>query len=157
MDHEYVKKKLHIQKIKNCFKRLDGIEFIDIVDMAENKKLSALEQKYFPSIYSCDKQSDSKLQKRASGEELVRWIQSQANLKDHKEYYVRCSGTWVHLIVEDMVSGIKSLWNLPTHLGNPQSHGFILIDEDAKTMIEVGSDSRDEYHYLLDRYTFKSA
>lgn len=155
MEENFIKRKLHIQKVKNCIENLDGIELICILKEDENQKLSTIKQEYFPYInsYSYAKKPDSKMNYNATEKQLYQWIKAQTYLNSHKKYYFYCSGVWMQIYIRDIDLGIKSLWYHNKYLGYPQSYGFVFVDEEIENMIEIGSDSRDEYHYLYDMYS----
>ncbi len=59
----------------------------------------------------------------------------------------------MQIYIRDIDLGIKSLWYHNKYLGYLQSYGFVFVDEEIENMIEIGSDSRDEYRYLYDMYS----
>ena len=60
-------------------------------------------------------------------------------LNENNEYFFFC-GIWL---------AVPSLW---MHDGN--TRGFLLAETDLSRMLEAGSDSRDEYHYLIDIWDY---
>lgn len=153
MNTDILKRKLHLQKVRNCLANLKGVEIIRILENNEHKKLFSIEQKYFPYIYSLDKTPDSILSCRTSEKELLKWIEAQTGIQSHKNYYFHCSCIWVEIQITEIEIGIKSLWKHAQYLGQQYSYGFILVDGQVENMIEVGFDSRDEYNYFYDRYS----
>lgn len=153
MDKDILKRKLHLQKVRNCLANLKGVEVIRFLENSEHKKIFSIEQKYFPYIYSLDKIPDSILSYRTPEKEVIEWIKSQTEIQSHKSYYFRCSGVWVEIQITEIEIGIKSLWKHAQYLGQQYGYGFILVDEQMENMIEVGFDSRDEYKFFYDRYS----
>ena len=150
MNRDSLKRKLHSQKVRNCISKPNGVEIVRI-RLGPCRELS-VEQKYFPYIYSLDKEPDSILSCHASEQHLMEWIQLQTGLQPNTTYYFRCSGVWVEIRLNVIETGIKSLWNHAQYWGQQHSHGFLFVDEPIEHMVEVGFDSRDEYNYFYDRY-----
>ena len=69
-------------------------------------------------------------------------------LKEHNEYFFFC-GIWCRIKLLDLRLAVPSLW---MHDGN--TRGFLLAETDLSRMLEAGSDSRDEYHYLIDIWDY---
>ena len=65
-------------------------------------------------------------------------------LNENNEYFFFC-GIWCRIKLLDLRLAVPSLW---MHDGN--TRGFLLAETDLSRMLEAGSDSRDEYHYLID-------
>lgn len=153
MDKDILKRKIHLQKVRNCLKNLNGVDVVCFLENTEHEKLFAVEQKYFPSVYSLDKTPDAILSCYTSEKEVIEWIKSHTGIQPHKNYYFRCSDVWVKIQIAEVETGIKSLWEHEQYLGHQYSYGFILVDEKIEKMIEVGFDSRDEYNYFYDSYS----
>lgn len=152
MNKDILKRKLHLQKVRNCLANLKGIEVVRFLEDNEQEKIYSVEQQYFPYIYLLDKTPDSILNYRTPEKEVIEWIESQTDLQSHKSYYFRCSGVWVEIKITEIKMGIESLWKHAQYLGQKHTYGFILVDEQIENMIEVGFDSRDEYNFCYDRY-----
>ena len=69
-------------------------------------------------------------------------------LNENNEYYFYC-GIWCRIKLLDLRLAVPSLW---MHDGN--TRGFLLAETDLSRMLETGSDSRDEYHYLIDIWDY---
>ena len=70
-------------------------------------------------------------------------------LNENNEYFFFC-GIWCRIKLLDLRLAIpSSLW---MHDGN--TRGFLLAETDLSRMLEAGSDSRDEYHYLIDIWDY---
>ena len=69
-------------------------------------------------------------------------------LNENNEYFFFC-GIWCRIKLLDLRLAVPSLW---MHDGN--TRGFLLAETDLSRMLEVGSDSRDEYHYLIDIWDY---
>ena len=69
-------------------------------------------------------------------------------LNENNEYFFFC-GIWCRIKLLDLRLAVPSLW---MHDGN--TRGFLLAETDLSRMLEAGSDSRDEYHYLIDIWNY---
>ena len=69
-------------------------------------------------------------------------------LNENNEYFFFC-GIWCRIKILDLRLAVPSLW---MHDGN--TRGFLLAETDLSRMLEAGSDSRDEYHYLIDIWDY---
>ena len=69
-------------------------------------------------------------------------------LNENNEYFFFC-GIWCRIKLLDLRLAIPSLW-----LHNGNTKGFLLAETDLSRMLEAGSDSRDEYHYLIDIWNY---
>ena len=69
-------------------------------------------------------------------------------LKENNEYFFFC-GIWCRIKLLDLRLAVPSLW---MHDGN--TRGFLLAETDLSRMLEASSDSRDEYHYLIDIWDY---
>ncbi len=69
-------------------------------------------------------------------------------LNENNEYFFFC-GIWCRIKLLDLRLAGPSLW---MHDGN--TRGFLLAETDLSRMLEAGSDSRDEYHYLIDIWDY---
>lgn len=59
MDKDILKRKLHLQKVRNCLANLKGVEVVRFCGNDEHEKIYSIEQKYFPHIYFLEKTQDS--------------------------------------------------------------------------------------------------
>lgn len=69
-------------------------------------------------------------------------------LNENNEYFFFC-GIWCRIKLLNLRLAVPSLW---MHDGNTRS--FLLAETDLSRMLEAGSDSRDEYHYLIDIWDY---
>ena len=69
-------------------------------------------------------------------------------LNENNEYFFFC-GIWCRIKLLDLRLAVPSLW---MHDGN--TRGFLLAETDLSRMLEAGSDSQDEYHYLIDIWDY---
>ena len=69
-------------------------------------------------------------------------------LNENNEYFFFC-GIWCRIKLLDLRLAVPSLW---MHDGN--TRGFLLAETDLSRMLEAGSDSRDEYQYLIDIWDY---
>lgn len=69
-------------------------------------------------------------------------------LNENNEYFF-FFGIWCRIKLLDLRLAVPSLW---MHDGN--TRGFLLAETDLSRMLEAGSDSRDEYHYLIDIWDY---
>ena len=69
-------------------------------------------------------------------------------LNENNEYFFFC-GIWCRIKLLDLRLAVPSLW---MHDGN--TRGFLLAETDLSRMLEASSDSRDEYHYLIDIWDY---
>ena len=69
-------------------------------------------------------------------------------LNENNEYFFFC-GIWCRIKLLDLRLAVPSLW---MHDGN--TRGFLLAETNLSRMLETGSDSRDEYHYLIDIWDY---
>ena len=69
-------------------------------------------------------------------------------LNENNEYFFFC-GIWCRIKLLDLRLAVPSLW---MHDGN--TRGFLLAETDLSRMLEAGSDSRDEYHYLINIWDY---
>ena len=69
-------------------------------------------------------------------------------LNENNEYFFFC-GIWCRIKLLDLRLAVPSLW---MHDGN--TRGFLLAETDLSRMLEAGSDSRAEYHYLIDIWDY---
>ncbi len=75
-------------------------------------------------------------------EQICKWIIDTLKLSPKTKYFIHC-GVWAEIEILDTAIAVQSLWTV-------FSHNFLLIKSDLSTITEVGTDSSDEYHYLID-------
>ena len=69
-------------------------------------------------------------------------------LNENNEYFFFC-GIWCRIKLLDLRLAVPSLW-----MHDGYTRGFLLAETDLSRMLETGSDSRDEYHYLIDIWDY---
>ena len=69
-------------------------------------------------------------------------------LKENNEYFFFC-GIWCRIKLLDLRLAVPSLL-----MHDGYTRGFLLAETDLSRMLETGSDSRDEYHYLIDIWDY---
>lgn len=137
MDKDILKRKLHLQKIRNCLANLNGIEVVCFCENSEHEKIYSIEQKYFPHIYLQNKTPDSILSNRTPEAEVIEWIESKTEIQSYKNYYFRCLGVWVKIQITEAKMGIQSLRKRTQYFGMQHSYGFILVDEQMGNMKDI--------------------
>ena len=69
-------------------------------------------------------------------------------LNENNEYFFFC-GIWCRIKLLDLRLAVPSLL-----MHDGYTRGFLLAETDLSRMLEAGSDSRDEYHYLIDIWDY---
>lgn len=136
--------KIAIQSTKNMLKQLTGIDVLKIYENKENQELNKLYSAYC-STYDYNDAPYSKLPYHSSEEKVCQWLIEIMELKKQGEYFFLCGQLWCKIKIIDLDKAVLSLWRY-----NKDSKGFLLAELDFSRIIECGSDSRDEYHYLID-------
>lgn len=137
-----------VQAAKNKLKQMPGIEALSIIGLNENPRLNEMFSAY-SSTYGNDVEPYSRLSFYSPVEMVYFWIAETMGLKEHNEYFFFC-GLWCRIKLLDLRLAVPSLW---MHDGN--TRGFLLAETDLSRMLETGSDSRDEYHYLIDIWNYR--
>lgn len=109
MDKDILKRKLHLQKVRNCLANLKGVEVVRFCGNDEHEKIYSIEQKYFPHIYFLEKTQDLIINIRTPEEKVIEWIESQTEIQSHVNYYFPCSGVWVEIQITEIIVGIESV------------------------------------------------
>lgn len=146
VDREKLQTKVRFQKTKNLIFSIEGIRVIDY------KEQNKLDKEYLQKVkyYSMDKTADSKISAQSNDDEIVDWIYTLMNFQIGQIWYLWVNGFLVKIQFLDIRTAIRSLWKSI----DPNSKGFVLIDENRNTMYEFGNDSRDEENFLFDKYLF---
>lgn len=135
--------KIAIQTAKNTLNQLSGIDVLHVYEDQENQDLNELYAAY-TSTYSYNVPPYSKLPYHSSEENIYSWLIETIELKEQGEYFLLC-GLWSKIKILDLQCAVPSLWH-----HNKNTKGFLLAETDLSRIMECGSDSRDEYHYLID-------
>ncbi len=100
------------------------------------------------STFADDPEPYSKLHYKSSEEQIYSWIIDTMELKEQREYYYYC-GLWSKIKLLDLKCAVAALWRSEKNVS-----GFLLAETDLSRVMECGLDSRDEYHFLIDIWTF---
>ena len=139
-----MKQKMDLQKAKNivsCIRGISVIDFFESSGILDWDKLREL------GYYSNDKIPQSKITMQSSDDEVVDWIINEISIKNNCIIYVLIGNFLVKINIENIEMSIHDLWI--------KCNGFSFVDEDLKVIYDFGSDSRDEYNYLYDRYELR--
>lgn len=147
-----LEQKLKVQRVKNVLKQLKGIEILELYEKDEKEALNAVLEKYVPIQCSVHTVPFSRISNSASDAEVYQWIISEFSLAEGQIFYYFCEEVWVRIRIIDLQAAVSSMWRyeVPGSYVPGITVGFLLVDETLSTIMEVGSDSRDEYHYLID-------
>lgn len=146
--------KIQMQKAKNKLKRLDGVCILKIFENDEGDTLNEILSGYHPTMSSIP---HGKISFKASKTEIFIWIIAEMHLEYGQEYFFLCDGIWVKIKIIDLQAAVKSLWE--HGIDKSENYklgtvGFLLVDADMNCVMEAGSDSRDEYNYLIDIWKY---
>ena len=136
-----------VQAAKNKLKQMSGISILEILEQNENPGLNEMFSAY-TTTFGNDIEPYSKLSYPSPAETFYSWLIGTMELKENNEYYFYC-GIWCRIKLLDLRLAVPSLL---MHDGN--TRGFLLAETDLSRMLETGSDSRDEYHYLIDIWDY---
>ena len=126
---------------------MSGISILELLEQNENPGLNEMFSAY-TTTFGNDIEPYSKLSYQSPAETVYSWLIGTMDLKENDEYYFYC-GIWCRIKLLDLRLAIPSLW-----LHNGNTKGFLLAETDLSRMLEAGSDSRDEYHYLIDIWNY---
>jgi hypothetical protein len=135
--------KIAIQSTKNMLKQLSGIDVLKIYENNENQELNELYLAYC-SRYDYNEEPYSQISYDCSEEEIYQWLIDIMELKQ-EEYFFLCNQLWCKIKMIDLYGAVSSLWK-----SHKNTKGFLLAEIDLSRIIDCGSDSRDEYNYLID-------
>ncbi len=135
--------KIAVQSAKNTLKQISGICVLEIYEENENHDLNELYSAYTVT-YGYNEKPYSKLPYNSSEEKISSWLIDTMGLKEQREYFLFC-GLWSRVKILDIKQAVSALWR-----HNKNCTGFLLAEIDLSRILECGSDSRDEDHYLID-------
>ena len=92
--------------------------------------------------------ADSKISHCSNDSEILDWIYKLMDFQIDQIWYIWLNGFLVRIQILNIKAAIMGLWN---NIDSRHKH-FVLINENRNMMYEFGSDSRDEYNYLFDKY-----
>ena len=147
-----LEKKKKLQKTRNMLKKLDGVEILYVYEECNDSKLKIIADSLwnhtFTGQYSNTKSPDSKIRRDSGDLDIYKWIKEVTKLKTNQIVFLFYNGVLVKIQIADVDNAIQTMWNRI----DERSKGFLILSENMDTLLEVGSDSRDEMHYLFDEY-----
>ncbi|HAJ97707.1 MAG TPA: hypothetical protein DCO72_08230 [Ruminococcus sp.] len=145
LDRELLQKKLQFQKVKNELVQVNGISVLEILDFDS----FGWNADFLRNIgyTSSTRQPDSLMDVNANETEIFAWVRSKMQIENGAVFYLLCGQFWAEIQIINAEKAIPDLWH-----GSGLTCGFTLLTEDKKTLLDIGLDSRDESHYLWDRY-----
>ena len=143
-DKQLLQKKILLQKTKNLMAKIDGIKILGYEEqnIFDDRMLRSI------GFYNGEKTPDAAIAYSSDEESIVNWIIDNLGFEADESCCLWVQGFLVRIRILDIRAAVESLWNEL----NPNSKGFVLSTHDYKTMLEFGSDSRDEYSVLFDKY-----
>ncbi|MBD5090065.1 MAG: hypothetical protein HDT30_14880 [Clostridiales bacterium] len=144
-------RKKAMQNAKNRLKYINGqgLEVLEIFGEDTKPALEEVFSEYRATHFSFDISADYKISTDAPQEQIYAWIIEKFQLHEGKKYFLlEEGGIWATTKINNVYEAVKSMW---IH----KDKNFILVDMESKKVLEVGNDSRDEDHYLIDIYITK--
>lgn len=137
MDKTVLEKKKQLQRVKNRIAAFSGLEIFDF------------EEKYLDEIvdmecYRNKTLPEDKIRFDSNMQDIINWIIDNTPFHDESEIFLLVDSYCVHARILSRNEAYTSIWRT--------THSITLISDDWRYMYEFGSDSRDEYHYLFDKY-----
>lgn len=152
VDRMLLEKKKKLQETRNMLKKLDGVEILYVYEECNDSKLKIIADSLwnhtFTEYYSNTKSPDSKIRMDSGNLDIYKWIKEVTKLKTNQIVFLFYNGVLVKIQIADVDNAIRTMWNRI----DERSKGFLILSENMDTLLEVGSDSRDEMHYLFDEY-----
>lgn len=144
VDRELLQKKKILQQTKNIFSEIEGIRVLNYTEQ------NIFDKNYLQSIdfYNTAKEADSKIAYFSEESEIIEWIIGLVDFETARIWYLWVYDYLVRVQILDIRMAVQNLWEYI----NPDSKGFVLIDENKTIMYEFGNDSRDEDNILFDKY-----
>jgi len=145
---ETMQQKLLLQKTKNLMAQVDGVKILqyDEQGIPDDSTLRSI------GFYSSEKIPEAKIAMQSDENAIVDWIISLLDSENVRTGDICCLWDGAFLVkmeILDMRAAVSSLWQCLR--ANHKS--LVLITSDGETMLDFGSDSRDEYNILFDKYT----
>lgn len=135
--------KQSIQFAKRILSQIEGIQIVQLFQETEPQGLNELYTAYIQHYtYDNSLEPYSRLDYQSSPQKIYSWVMDTLKLSPKTKYFIHC-GVWAEIEILDTVMAVQSLWTV-------FSHNFLLIKSDLSVILEVGLDSRDESHYLID-------
>lgn len=146
-----MERKKAMQNARNRFKNING-QGIEVLEIFEEDTKPALEEifsEYRTTYFSSDIPADYKISTDVSQEQIYSWIIEKFQFYEGKEYFLLDEySIWATIRIKNVYEAVKNMWNYT-------NKNFILVDMESRKVLEVGNDSRDEDHYLIDVYVAK--
>lgn len=146
-----LERKKAMQDAKNRLQFINdqGLEVLEIFEEDTKPALEEIFSEYRATHFSADIPADYKISTDVSQEQIYTWIIEKFQLLEGKEYFLLDEySIWAKIRIKNVYEAVKSMWN-------HKNKNFILVDMESKKILEVGNDSRDEEHYLIDIHVAK--
>lgn len=121
-----------------------GIQVVEVYEKGENQELNNMYSSYISDVYKKNTMPYSRLAEYVSKAQVYSWVIDTMGLREGQEYFYYC-GIWAKIRILNLQIAIQSLCHLDGGI-----IGFLLAEVDLSRMLELASDSRDEYNYLID-------
>lgn len=145
-----LEEKLQLQRAKNRLRELQGVVVETLLDKDNALRLDKLLTEYLRMSCPVAIPPKSRLPMTAEEDAIAEWLVTTLGLEAGAVYYYSCEGLWARLRLQEPVTAVRSLWKQKA--GQGYTVGFVLVTEDLGCLLEAGSDSRDEAHYLADSW-----
>ncbi len=139
-----IEEKRNLLAAKRSLMRLNGIRIIEVYEKNENQELNNMYSSYVSDVCKKDAVPYSRLSEKTPEPQIYSWIIDTMGLKEGREYFCYC-GVWARIKIFSLQSAVQSLCNFGGGV-----IGFLLAETDLSRILELSSDSRDEYNYLID-------
>ena len=137
MDKELLEKKKQLQKAKNIFAKLSGLELLNLEEMSLYELISE-------DQYLCKAHPNSCISFDVDVADIVNWMKDNMPFRDGSEVFLIINSYCLHVRICNIKEAYTSIWDT---LGSA-----LFVSIDKKKMYEFGADSRDEYNYLFDEF-----
>ena len=135
-------RKRNLQAARNCVRKLEGVEALGVFELAEKPALQQFYQAHFSAFFNG--QPVSRLHYRASEEQVQAWLTEHLGLSEGCEYFWAIHSVWASFRILDLPAALRSLW---------EERDILLITADLRQILGAGFDSRDEEHFLIDKFS----
>ena len=130
---------------------IDGIQVVEVYEKGQNQELNSMYSSYISNVYKKNAMPYSRLPEKSSKAQVYSWVIDTMGLKEGQEYFYYC-GIWAKTRISDLQLATQSLCKLGGGI-----IGFLLAEVDLSRMLELSSDSRDEYNYLIDIWKYSDS
>ncbi|MCR5628864.1 hypothetical protein [Eubacterium sp.] len=142
MNRQLYEKKKKLQKTRNILKNISGVEIHSIKEISSDGLVDK-------DVYRNKIIPDSKICFTEDISIIVNWIENNTPFQEGDDFGFIVNCCYVNAKIVDIKEAFSSIWMAEEY------EGVLFLSNDLKTMYEFGSDSRDEYHYLFDKYDLK--